>query len=70
MSAFVLTSDVDKKSVPSEQSLQVSEADIRIAPTKFQASATKNTIITQGPSLIGIHANEKEDLQTKRFINW
>ncbi|QMT98556.1 P80 family lipoprotein [Mycoplasma tullyi] len=70
MSAFVLTSDVDKVAIPSEQSLQVNEADIRVAPTKFYASATKNTIITQGPSLIGIHANEKEDIQTKRFINW
>ncbi|MDC4182565.1 P68 family surface lipoprotein [Mycoplasma bradburyae] len=68
--AFVLDTDAEKKIVPTEQSLQAKEADIRIAPKKFDQANTKEIVMTQGASLIGIHANEKEDIQTKKFINW
>ncbi|WP_027122301.1 P68 family surface lipoprotein [[Mycoplasma] imitans] len=68
--AFVLSKDANKVATTTEQTLQADEADIRIAPTKFKSTDEKNIILTQGPSLIGIHANENEDLQTKRFINW
>lgn len=26
--------------------------------------------ITQGPNIIGIHANEKENAETQKFVNW
>ncbi|QZX49173.1 P80 family lipoprotein [Mycoplasma sp. E35C] len=68
--AFVLANDADKVAVSSEETLQEDEADIRLAPTKFDESNTKHIITTQGANLIGIHANENEDRETKKFVNW
>ncbi|WP_412031528.1 P68 family surface lipoprotein [Metamycoplasma buccale] len=33
-------------------------------------SGETGSVFTQGPSFIGIHANEKEDKATKLFVNW
>lgn len=40
------------------------------APLSYDLSNEKKGVFTQGPSLIGIHANEKEDVATKMFIEW
>ncbi|MDZ7293727.1 P68 family surface lipoprotein [Mycoplasmopsis pulmonis] len=50
--------------------MQENELVTRIAPYKADSSRQKNVILAQGPSLIGIHANEKEDKGTKAFVKW
>lgn len=66
--SFKKNSDKDLETLQKEELLSV------IAPEYFDQNQSQNlvnaSIITQGPSLIGIHANEKEDKATKNFIKW
>lgn len=50
--------------------LQANEAIIKPAPGKYQSTDSHKVMITQGPNIVGIHANEKEDKETQKFINW
>ncbi|WP_027120670.1 P68 family surface lipoprotein [Mycoplasmopsis lipofaciens] len=40
------------------------------SPTKWAETDRYNVIYTQGPSLIGIHANDEEDKATKMFVKF
>ncbi len=50
--------------------LQSEEAIVLAAPGKYKDSDQKRVMITQGPNLIGVHANTKENEETKKFVNW
>ena len=41
-----------------------------IAPSKWQDANKKHVVYSQGPSIMGIHANSEEDYATKMFIKW
>ncbi|VEU70157.1 P68 family surface lipoprotein [Mycoplasmopsis glycophila] len=41
-----------------------------MAPPKSSATESNNYYVGQGPSIIGIHANDEEDKSTKRFLEW
>ena len=72
------TEDYDRKIIVGateevlEQSstLQSDEAIVLPAPGKYQSGDAKKVTITQGPNIIGIHANEKENAETQKFVNW
>ncbi|TPI03087.1 hypothetical protein FJM01_00030 [Mycoplasma struthionis] len=46
------------------------DADWIGVPSQYNEQDPKHAVFEQGPSLIGIHANEKEDEATKLFISW
>ncbi|MBN0919030.1 P68 family surface lipoprotein [[Mycoplasma] gypis] len=46
------------------------DADWIAAPSKVKSTDTTNYFLTQGPSIMGVHANDKEDKATKAFIKW
>ncbi|GLL57948.1 P68 family surface lipoprotein [Mycoplasmoides pneumoniae] len=50
--------------------LQSEEAVVLPALAKYKASDSTKIAITQEPNLIGIHANEKENEETRKFVNW
>ncbi|WP_406614525.1 P68 family surface lipoprotein [Mycoplasma corogypsi] len=50
--------------------LQESELFILPSPSKWEESDPKDVIFSQGPSVIGIHANEKDDKATRMFVKW
>lgn len=50
--------------------LQEKEAIVLKAPQRFESTDPFPIALVQGPSLIGIHANEREDIETKKFVNW
>ncbi len=51
-------------------SLNEEEMDILAAPHKFDNNSKITAVAAQGPDLIFIHANEKEDRAVKAFVNW
>ncbi|WP_069096663.1 P68 family surface lipoprotein [Mesomycoplasma ovipneumoniae] len=51
-------------------SLNEEEMDILAAPHKFDNNSKITAVTAQGPDLIFIHANEKEDRAVKAFVNW
>ncbi|MDW2907311.1 P80 family lipoprotein [Mesomycoplasma ovipneumoniae] len=51
-------------------SLNEDEMDILAAPHKFDNNSKITAVAAQGPDLIFIHANEKEDRAVKAFVNW
>ncbi|WP_025755624.1 P68 family surface lipoprotein [Mycoplasmopsis cricetuli] len=50
--------------------LQENELVILDQPLKWNEKNKKKVIYLQGPSLIGIHNNEKDDQATKAFVKW
>ncbi|QKT05352.1 P68 family surface lipoprotein [Mycoplasma sp. OR1901] len=42
----------------------------RVTPTKWEKTDAKKVLYLQGPSLIGIHSNQSEDIATKAFVKW
>ena len=50
--------------------LQSEEAIVLPAPGKYLNGDPKKVTITQGPNIIGIHANEKENAETQKFVDW
>ncbi|MHA0298478.1 P68 family surface lipoprotein [Mesomycoplasma ovipneumoniae] len=50
--------------------LNEKEMDILAAPHKFDNNSKITAVTAQGPDLIFIHANEKEDRAVKAFVNW
>ncbi|MHA0306202.1 P68 family surface lipoprotein [Mesomycoplasma ovipneumoniae] len=50
--------------------LNEEEMDILAAPHKFDNNSKITAVAAQGPDLIFIHANEKEDRAVKAFVNW
>nr|WP_258545796.1 hypothetical protein [Metamycoplasma hominis] len=55
--------------VSSNKILNEADADWISSPLAFDKNA-KKAVFIQGPSILPIHANEKEDKATKLFINW
>ncbi|MDW2898209.1 P80 family lipoprotein [Mesomycoplasma ovipneumoniae] len=51
-------------------SLNEEEMDILAAPHKFDNNSKITAVAAQGPDLIFIHANEREDRAVKAFVNW
>ncbi|MDW2924619.1 P80 family lipoprotein [Mesomycoplasma ovipneumoniae] len=51
-------------------SLNEEEMDVLAAPHKFDNNSKITAVTAQGPDLIFIHANEKEDRAVKAFVNW
>ncbi|UWD34182.1 P80 family lipoprotein [Mesomycoplasma molare] len=56
--------------VPKEYSLQENELGYVNVPFKANENKNKKVAIAQGPSLLGIHASEKENLATLNFVKW
>ncbi|MBN4084477.1 P68 family surface lipoprotein [Mycoplasma sp. CSL10166] len=50
--------------------LNENELISRVTPTKWESKDAKKVLYLQGPSLIGVHANEVEDNATKAFVKW
>ncbi len=50
--------------------LQSGEAIVLPAPGKYKSSDQKTVMTAQGPKIIGIHANAKENEETQKFVNW
>ncbi|QGZ97339.1 hypothetical protein GE118_00795 [Mycoplasma sp. NEAQ87857] len=50
--------------------LEESELLPLIAPTKWEKTDPKKVVYSQGPSIMGIHSNEKGDKATKLFVSW
>ncbi|MCU4706589.1 P68 family surface lipoprotein [Mycoplasma sp. CSL7503-lung] len=50
--------------------LNENELISRVTPTKWESTDAKKVLYLQGPSLIGVHANEVEDNATKAFVKW
>ena len=61
-----------EKSSPEKDKTWLNEDELFAlpAPSKYLSSDEKNVIYSRGSSIIGIHANEKEDLGTKLFVKW
>ncbi|MEX1816826.1 P68 family surface lipoprotein [Metamycoplasma hominis] len=66
---FLKESQVKKEVVSSNKILNKEDADWISSPLAFDKTA-KKAVFIQGPSILPIHANEKEDKATKLFINW
>lgn len=66
---FLKESQVKKEEVSSNKILNEADADWISSPLAFDKTA-KKAVFIQGPSILPIHANEKEDKATKLFINW
>ncbi|QKX40923.1 P68 family surface lipoprotein [Metamycoplasma hominis] len=66
---FLKESQVKKEEVSSNKILNETDADWISSPLAFDKTA-KKAVFIQGPSILPIHANEKEDKATKLFINW
>lgn len=66
---FLKESQVKKEEVSSNRILNETDADWISSPLAFDKNA-KKAVFIQGPSILPIHANEKEDKATKLFINW
>ncbi|WP_069099079.1 P68 family surface lipoprotein [Mesomycoplasma ovipneumoniae] len=56
--------------VEASSSLNEDEMDILSSPHKFDNNSKITAVPAQGPDLIFIHANEKEDRAVKAFVNW
>ncbi|MFL1028447.1 P68 family surface lipoprotein [Mycoplasmopsis synoviae] len=54
----------------SSNTLNKNELVVINAPTKWNENSAKNSIYLQGPSLIGIKANEVDDAATRAFVHW
>lgn len=66
---FLKKSQVVNEVVSSNKILNQDDADWISSPLAFDKT-TKKAVFIQGPSILPIHANEKEDKATKLFINW
>lgn len=66
---FLKKSQVENEVVSSNKILNEEDADWISSPLAFDKT-TKKAVFIQGPSILPIHANEKEDKATKLFINW
>lgn len=66
---FLKKSQVENEVVSSNKILNKEDADWISSPLAFDKNA-KKAVFIQGPSILPIHANEKEDKATKLFINW
>ncbi|MFV8468959.1 P68 family surface lipoprotein [Mycoplasma sp. MV126] len=58
------------KALDSTQSLSEKELVSWHTPLKWNENEKYNVVYLQGPSIIGIHANDKGDAATKLFIKW
>ncbi|ADE19354.1 P68 family surface lipoprotein [Mycoplasma crocodyli] len=59
-----------KFKLTTEGTVQKGELFVTNAPRKWEATDAMNAVYLQGPSLIAIHGNEKEDKATRKFIKW
>lgn len=66
---FLKKSEVNEEIVSPNKILNQDDADWISSPLAFDKNA-KKAVFIQGPSILPIHANEKEDKATKLFINW
>ena len=57
-----------EESLDNNSTLGESEFFTLQAPTKYTADNKKHVTFGQGPSLIGIHANDAENKATKMFV--
>ncbi|WP_170149950.1 P68 family surface lipoprotein [Mycoplasma struthionis] len=65
------TNLITKKTLGAQPgSVNFSDADWIGVPSQYSSEDPKHAVFEQGPSLIGIHANEQEDKATKLFIGW
>ncbi|RIV17005.1 P68 family surface lipoprotein [Mycoplasmopsis gallopavonis] len=53
-----------------QQLLEKHELFTLPTPLKWKATSPKNVVFGQGPSIIGIHANETDDEATRLFVKW
>ncbi|PZV99892.1 P68 family surface lipoprotein [Metamycoplasma auris] len=60
---------IKEKKLDSNALLNKVDADWVSAPLKGK-SEDKNSVFVQGPSMVLIHANERENKATKLFVNW
>ncbi|AXE60556.1 hypothetical protein DA803_00375 [[Mycoplasma] phocae] len=67
---FLEKGAIDVKSVDKSTVVGKNDAAWISAPEIFDKNSKKHGIFSQGPSLVGIHANEKEDNATRLFIKW
>ncbi len=59
-----------EETLDKSNTLQSNEAIVLPAPSKYKSTDTNKVTITQGPNIIGIHANEKENAETQKFVDW
>ncbi|WP_373437120.1 P68 family surface lipoprotein [Metamycoplasma equirhinis] len=67
---FLEKNEVKSEKQTSSDLVNKDDATWISAPLSYSLSDAKKGVFTQGPSLIGIHANAKEDAATKLFIEW
>ncbi|QIW62220.1 P68 family surface lipoprotein [Mycoplasmopsis gallinacea] len=69
---FYLIDPSDVKIVVSSNSSFVNKDEVYnlLAPSKATKDDANNYYVGQGPSIIGIHANAKEDESTRKFVQW
>lgn len=61
---------VEVKSISNATVVNEADADWIASPYNKMASESHKAVFQQGPSIIGVHANEEEDKQTVEFIKW
>ncbi|WP_369085724.1 P68 family surface lipoprotein [Metamycoplasma spumans] len=68
---FLINPDqLDVITKTSSEILNEQDADWIPTPYNKSSSETHKAVFQQGPSFVGIHANEEEDAQTIKFIKW
>lgn len=53
-----------------ESRLQEEELEVLPAPIKWEPNNKISSVYLQGPSMMAVHNNEKEDIATVKFIKW
>ncbi|MDP4042956.1 P68 family surface lipoprotein [Mycoplasmopsis arginini] len=66
---FISNELVKEERLTSEKLLNKEDADWISTPL-VKSSADKKSVFIQGPSLVLIHANDREDKATKLFVEW
>ena len=67
---FINQEDVDVKVLKANNFINQEDADWIAAPYSYSNNDKYKGIILQGPSVIPVHANKREDKATRLFINW
>ncbi|QJR44311.1 P68 family surface lipoprotein [Mycoplasma miroungirhinis] len=67
---FIPDTLINVKVLNKTQILEKNEAAWFAAPSKFNDQSQTNQYTLQGPSIIGIHANDSEDKATIQFVKW
>lgn len=67
---FIDKKDVEVNALNTNNFINQEDVDIISPPYSYSENEKYRGIILQGPSVIPVHANKREDKATKLFINW